>query len=343
MQAMFQNCTNLQTLNLTNFDMTKVTNITDMFTGSNALTTVISMAKTPSTLKEGVFSTLPTKETCSLSVPYASISRYQEADGWNELVNITGPIITIADGITYAEAEDFMCSKITYTRTFSKANCWNALYVPFAINVADYIGEFDIAEIYSLCPTSDTNNDGIIDTNDDAKMVVNILKTGTTVANRPYLIRPKEATTYNIEASNTLLHKAEINTVSCSTTHHEYVVKGLYTELPTSANDGNYYMSAYGNLSYRTSGTGKIKPNRWVMNIHSKDDYSEAMTTQSKFLVYVIGEDIDEATAIRYINGDFGTSSESDAIYNINGVKMNNTDNLPRGIYIKNGKKFIVK
>ena len=30
-------------------------------------------------------------------------------------------------------------------------------------------------------------------------------------------------------------------------------------------------------------------------------------------------------------------------VYNLNGVRMQNADNLPKGIYIKGGKKFVVK
>ena len=30
-------------------------------------------------------------------------------------------------------------------------------------------------------------------------------------------------------------------------------------------------------------------------------------------------------------------------VYNLQGMKMQNTDNLPKGIYIKGGKKFMVK
>ena len=30
-------------------------------------------------------------------------------------------------------------------------------------------------------------------------------------------------------------------------------------------------------------------------------------------------------------------------IYNLQGIKMQNADNLPAGIYIKNGKKYIIK
>ena len=31
------------------------------------------------------------------------------------------------------------------------------------------------------------------------------------------------------------------------------------------------------------------------------------------------------------------------AVYNLQGIRMVDTTNLPKGIYIKNGKKFIVK
>ncbi len=34
--------------------------------------------------------------------------------------------------------------------------------------------------------------------------------------------------------------------------------------------------------------------------------------------------------------------SASDAIYNLQGARMNG-NNLPAGIYVKNGKKFVVK
>lgn len=38
------------------------------------------------------------------------------------------------------------------------------------------------------------------------------------------------------------------------------------------------------------------------------------------------------------------TAAESDSpVYNLSGVRMTNTDNLPKGIYISGGKKFVVK
>ena len=39
---------------------------------------------------------------------------------------------------------------------------------------------------------------------------------------------------------------------------------------------------------------------------------------------------------------DNGLNADS-PIYNLQGVRMTNTDNLPTGIYIRGGKKFVVK
>ena len=46
------------------------------------------------------------------------------------------------------------------------------------------------------------------------------------------------------------------------------------------------------------------------------------------------------------INGvvvDGDDTGKNAPIYNLQGMKMQNADNLPAGIYIKNGKKFIIK
>lgn len=49
------------------------------------------------------------------------------------------------------------------------------------------------------------------------------------------------------------------------------------------------------------------------------------------------------ATGIKNIREDKGDESKNAPVYNLQGVKMQNTDNLPKGIYIKNGKKYHVK
>ena len=52
-----------------------------------------------------------------------------------------------------------------------------------------------------------------------------------------------------------------------------------------------------------------------------------------------------EATAIWSVIGDDDAEIAAKGIYSLSGQKMNATDtrSLPKGIYIVNGKKFIVK
>ena len=46
-------------------------------------------------------------------------------------------------------------------------------------------------------------------------------------------------------------------------------------------------------------------------------------------------------TAIEGVEMD---AEDADApVYNLRGVRMQSTDNLPKGVYIRNGKKFVVK
>ena len=50
----------------------------------------------------------------------------------------------------------------------------------------------------------------------------------------------------------------------------------------------------------------------------------------------------EEITGVEEIEAEDANSNDA-PVYNINGMKMQDTDNLPKGIYIKGGKKYIVK
>ena len=64
----------------------------------------------------------------------------------------------------------------------------------------------------------------------------------------------------------------------------------------------------------------------------------------SNFTIEVLGEDIDETTAIKLINGEtISVDSKNNSAYNLNGMKVDATKSLPSGIYIINGKKVFKK
>ena len=91
---------------------------------------------------------------------------------------------------------------------------------------------------------------------------------------------------------------------------------------------------------------GTVKPHAgafrsWI--ITTSNNPSEA----KQLSMHINGiEDNNETTAIwNAISGNDDAATASKGIYSLSGQKMNATDtrSLPKGIYIVNGKKFIVK
>ena len=59
--------------------------------------------------------------------------------------------------------------------------------------------------------------------------------------------------------------------------------------------------------------------------------------------MFVLNDKVDvDVTAINGITAD-GIEGADAPVYNLQGMKMQNADNLPKGIYIKGGKKYIIK
>lgn len=256
--------------------------------------------------------------------------------------------IELTDGVPYAAPYEVNAEYIYYTRTFGKANAWQALCIPFSINVEDYLGQFDIAELFAFCPLEDTNGNGDVDAYDDNMLIVAPMKTGKTVPNVPYVIRPKEAKTYTITAEQCQLADCVEGQVTFSTSHKNFKVAGILSEsVVADAENGYYYMVADGSLSHRTSGTTTIKPNRWYLEISGRSygGFEENISADGPSLIRVraIGEDLDEETAIRMIEEDSTSVHLYDGIYSINGMRVNENGSLRPGFYIKNNQKILVK
>ena len=249
--------------------------------------------------------------------------------------------LTLTDGEEYTAAEDKTYDDgVTYTRTFSSSlvNKWTSLYVPFAINVADYTGVFDIAEIFAVCPVSDTNGDGEITADDDPYLVVYKKTSGNTLPNKPYLIRVKSAGAQEFDAASGKVYAAANGTVACATTAKRYTFTGIYSSVTANADNDYWYMSG-GGLSHKTSGSANVGAYRWYMSASDDSSYGSGNAQNSMTIgIYVIGEDIDEATAINAV--EQVKPVDSDAIYNLGGVRVNaNT----QGVRIKGDNKMIVK
>lgn len=278
----------------------------------------------------------------AVNLPYTYKDFQSEWGSWG--VKNTEPFV-LTDGEEYIVNEyvDFYDGiGAQYSRNFTKANAWNALYLPFS--VAGKTDDYEIAEILTLSPVEDTNGDGVTDIKDDHFLVVTRLaETDVTKPNKPYLVRPKQAGVCVFDAADKYMYAAPATpgTVSCSTTKCEYKVSGIYSNVQANADNKFYYMGADGSISRRTDdGSTTIKPYRWYFEAIAKDAYaSNSEPAQAKISVFVLGEDEGDATAIANILNNKNANSDT---YSLDGRKVSNENLLP-GIYVRNGKKIFVK
>ena len=254
--------------------------------------------------------------------------------------------VALTDDNGYSASADATFSSATYTRTpdNDEVNTWTPIYLPFSFNVADYATSFDVAEIFAFCPYLDTNNDGVIDADDDDILLVNIKSSGKTLPNIPYLLRPKSSDTYTISSNDGKLYAAANGSVRTATTKTIYTFVGVNKETAATAANGLYYLSN-GALTSVTSGSYAIKPFHWYATVTQRtDNYGITTQAQAKpsYRIAVIGEDIEEATALQVIRSQAGSHSTS-YLYDLTGRRINITKALSPGIYIQDKRKITVK
>ena len=257
----------------------------------------------------------------------------------------TSEALELTDGEEYTADEDKTYEDgVTYTRNFSSTlvNKWTSLYVPFAIDVAEYTDQFDIAEIFAFCPVYDTDEDGEVTADDDDYLIVFKMTSGTTVPNKPYLIRAKASGDVEIAAADNKAYAAPATngSVNCATTKTKYTIYGTYSPVTANADNNYWYMNTSGSVAHKTSGSTTVKSNRWYMTTESLDSNYGSSLSAKEIGICVLGEDV--STGIVNVNENGNKNDNGNAIYTLGGVKVKG-GNLPAGIYIRGGKTIIVK
>ena len=266
----------------------------------------------------------------------------EDADTYSFSVRVQPREVVLTDGNDYKNTVDFEAEKISYTRNYKEnvVEKWQAFYVPFDIEVTDELLEdYDFAKLY-MVSYYDANDNGEIEDDEPLRMTFNKFSAGRVLrANMPYFIRVKSAGTKTIEVTNTTLKAAANGSVRCSTTEHEYTLVGIYE--PTYMR-GKYGMAANGGFTYITSARTKLGANRWYMEVKSlTEDGAEFENYARPIEIFVDGEEA-ETTGITTVE-DKAPASQNEKIFTLDGRQVTNTDNLPSGIYIINGKKVFKK
>ena len=319
----FSDCSSLTSVEIPN----SVTTIeTYAFKGCTSLTSITFKRSTPPEFWENVFEGV--NKPISIYVPAYSIDAYKKVLGFSNIQAI--PPVILTDNEAYTNDSQLDGADVTYSRNFTNVN-WQAIYLPFSLKYEDWKSDFEVAYINGAIQT-DNDDDGEID---ETVMEVIKLKKGSTKPNVPYLIRAKTTGEKTFSVKNTTVYAAEENSVDCSTTIAKFTFTGTYKTIPYETLIANKYYAMGGGELVISNGSN-LKPYRWYMKVDSHE-YSTFDVNGAKAITLKVLDD-EETTGVNELR----VTNEESPIYDLNGRKVSE-NNLKPGIYVKKGKKFIVR
>lgn len=292
----------------------------------------------PPTLSSEINLSSYTASTCVLKVPEGSKELYAAHPYWGKL-NIEGFYdpsfyVKIMDSLdSFVRDKDKMYSSIIYTRAFTNTT-WNALYVPFAMSYDDWSDDFEIARLNDVHQFDD-DEDGAVDRT--VLEVIKLMAGSTTEPNTPYMIKAKEVGEKSITLTNATLYATEESSFDVTSWFATFTFTGTYSTITDMATKGHYAM-ANGGLMQASSDAATLGAFRWYLDITDRNGNPAPLKANSVFLSFDDGE----TAEIKIVEAN--TYSNDNAIYTISGTNVGNDKAaLPKGLYINNGKKIIIK
>lgn len=222
----------------------------------------------------------------------------------------------------------------TLTKNYTNTG-WNAFFVPFDFTLTDeMLNDFEFATLYAIALENGNGSPAIS---------YKKMKAGDKIAAFfPCLIKAKATgeQTLNVDEVD---YKSNVTSKDCSSTTELYTFHPVMENTYIAAKHGYYLNSKQNSFVYNIHPEAYIQPLRYYMTIQDRGDMSyiePANGGASKAKICVIGED--EPTGITDLVDE--AANASGKIYNLQGVVVGNTtEGLPKGVYIKNGRKIIVK
>lgn len=221
---------------------------------------------------------------------------------------------------------------VTVQKTFDTANEWNAFYAPFDLKVTDELLEkFEIAKIW------DTELKWEGETPQTTIEFIK-LKSGAEIpAFTPCLILAKETGKLDITSEDVTLGNTEDtrNAIDCSTVEQKFTFTGVMK----TTNIYDKYALADGALVHATNESATLSPYKFYMTITDRKSGKE-VSEPTLVSIRVIG---DETNGISEVN-DAANRLGDGKVYNLQGTFVGTSlKNLPAGIYVQNGRKYVVK
>ena len=224
----------------------------------------------------------------------------------------------------------------TLTKNYTNTG-WNSFFVPFDFTLTqEMLNDFEFATLYA---TALENGNG------SPAISYKMAKAGDKIAAfYPCLIKAKATGKLKLNVSEVDYKSIKgVTPKDCSSIPELYTFHPVMENTYIAAKHGYYLKSEQNSFFYNTHPEAYIQPLRYYMTIQDRGDMSyiePANGGASKVKICVIGED--EPTGITDLVDE--AANASGKVYNLQGVVVGNTtEGLPKGVYIKNGRKIIVK
>ena len=256
----------------------------------------------------------------NMKLTETDISKFYTTEEVETTVTVTGA----ADGRvvldeTSTTAPDVASGVDVRVKRTINAGEWSTICLPFAMSQAQCQAAFG-----SDVEIGDFTGCTVVDDN----VSVNFSNVTAMEANHPYIIKVSSAVSeFTVDGVDIAADNAEVKVNKSGRKYNRFI--GNY-ENGTELEDGFLFLNA--NKFYFSNGSTKIKAFRGYFNLETADAYYE----ESRRIALVFGE----TTAID--NGKLTMDNEAGAIYDLSGRKVSNGQ-LKKGLYIKNGKKVVVK
>lgn len=240
--------------------------------------------------------------------------------------------VTLTDGEAYNSPVDIEVADFKYVRTFD-AYKWQPLYLPFRMSLEQLTANgLSVATPVDIEVVNETIT----------RLNVQKLKSGSSKANYPSLIRCESDGEKTIELADVTLSAAKEGATDCMSMTRYYYFNGVYQankNLASNSEDAINYIIKDGGLVLRNDDDVPA-PQSWYMNVKIRQNpfggADEPLSSDAKAMpIYVIGEGY--ATGIENVNA--AEEHIQQGIYDLQGRKL--SQEPESGIYIKDGKKYV--
>ena len=260
--------------------------------------------------------------------------------GGQKIVPYIVDVMTLTDNDTYTATSNYAVTSATYQKTLGedRINKHQAWLVPFDYTItADDTEKFSFYKINMIANAPDPSQNA----GDDIWVFLKKVDAGTVLhANMPYVYKPKEAVTdYAFTTENAVMKAKQTDEIATMQTMEDtYTLFGTYEPTTATADDPFYYINTSGTMSLGNDGTVTVGAFRWIMRKASK--FGGSSSAAYAPTIRFFDGDENGATGIDSVNGSGVTVNGSSAYYDLQGRKV---EQPKKGLYIRNGRKVIVK